>query len=287
MKTIKSINFKEEYIREVSTRIPNEDLVNSQFDYADNSKLTDILFIFSTPRSGSTLFSDLIFKSGLCVPHEYFQPYEYLPILANNWDCITTDRLLNVQKFIDQLVAKRTSKNGWLGINLHGDHIALFEQFQERLPSVNKHFVHVIRLDTIAQAVSYEIAMQTGQWSSHFEQFAEPKYDFEKINHRLETINKENTLIQSYLNLNGYNCKRVVYEELAKNPRPFIREIIPENLIEDLNISSSMVRQSSSRNRDWIQSFSKNFVSSGGNVNDKEKRRPTCLSRIYRYFRFN
>lgn len=282
MKTIESINFKEECIRKISARIPNEDLANSQFDYTEIGKLTDILFIFSTPRSGSTLLSDFVFKSGLCIPHEYFQPYEYMPFLANRWGCITADRQLDIQKYIDQLVAMRTSKYGWLGINLHGDHIALFEQIKESFPKANKHFVHVIRLDMIAQAVSYEIAMQTGQWSSHFDEFSEPRYDFEKIYHRLETINKENALIHSYLKLHDYNCERIVYEQFAEEPLPFVREIIPESLIKNFNISTSMARQSSARNREWIKAFSKQFVLSRGNVNGKKVGGSNLLSRIFR-----
>jgi len=285
MKAIRSINLKEEYIREISSRIPNEDLVNSQFDYSEVGKLTDILFIFSTPRSGSTLLSDFIYKSGLCIPHEYFQPYEYIPYLAKKWNCIAAENQLDVQKYINKLVEKRTSKYGWLGINLHGDHIRLFEEIQERFPEANKHFVHVIRLDTIAQAVSYEIAMQTGQWSSHFDQFSEPKYDFDKIYQRLEMINRENTLINSYLNLHGYQCERVVYEQYSKAPQPIVRKIIPEKLIKKINLNTSMSRQSSTRNQEWITKFSKKFVLSGGKVNIADNGELTWFSRIISGFR--
>lgn len=263
---IEAINLSKGYVKKVSCMIPREDLIDCQYDYVEASELTDILFILSTPRSGSTLLSDLIYNCGLCIPHEYFQPYEYLPILADRWGCITSQRTLNKPKFIDHLITLRTSTKGWLGINLHGEHIVYFQQFEHLFPKVRKHFVYIIRLDIIAQAVSYELASQTGQWNSNFDRQNEPVYNFHSILGKLKKVNYQNTLIQSYLYSKKYDCEKIVYEQLTVDPFLQVQKIIPDNILRCFELSSNLMRQSSSINEEWIRRFSYDFTSREGRI---------------------
>ena len=74
--------------------IPKQDLVDAQFDLDENNLTENILVIFSTPRCGSSYLCNLLRTNSLCIPHEYFQLEQYLPILSKRWGC-TSDRLID------------------------------------------------------------------------------------------------------------------------------------------------------------------------------------------------
>ena len=109
-------------IQNLAVKIPVNDFVDGQFDSDNGVLTTDGLFIFSTPRSGSTMLADLIYKNAICLPHEYFQPFQYLPIMANRWGCVREGHL-DKELYLKCLFRYRTYPNGWFGVNLHGKHL--------------------------------------------------------------------------------------------------------------------------------------------------------------------
>lgn len=263
----------ESNLDKIKSRIPVEDFIDSKYDYVDKSELTDVLIIFSTPRSGSTFLCDLIYKNSICIPHEYFQFYDYLPLLAERWDCIEKG-IINKNKFINSLIQSRTAPSGWLGLNLHGEHLLTFSKFEGLFPNVNFHYVHVIREDSLSQAVSYEIALQTGKWSSNFSSHSEANYNFSAIKQKLERIHQQNDLIKSYIKLNRLNCTTVYYEDLVNEPKAILKNLLPAYIYKDLVVESNLKRQSSSMNEEWILQFSKeNFETNGSGYKNNETSR--------------
>ena len=212
-----------ENLHEIISKVPGEDFIDIQFDEKSNAELTDMLVIFSTPRSGSTFLSDLIYKNNICTPHEYFQPFQYMPIMASRWECILEGKL-DKSKYLKNLIDFRTSIKGWLGLNLHGEHLQVFSKFEQLLPIVNFHYVHVIRNDSFSQAISYEIASQTGKWSSHFDSFGEAKYNFSGINGRLKSFGEQNNIIKAFIKYKNINCKTISYEELISQPEKTLKK---------------------------------------------------------------
>lgn len=245
------IRINEELINRESNKFPKEDLVNEIYDTKEKVHTTDIIVIFSTPRSGSTLLCDLLMKNNICLAHEYFQPYQYMPILAKRWQCIWNDEL-NIAEYVRSLCDKRTLANGWLGINLHGTHIEIFQRLSDYFPPCNFHYIHLVRKDLLGQAISYVIAQQTGKWSSYYPSVNEPKYDFDAINRRLKDIAEANLLIESYLSTQEIDCQKVFYEDLTEDTQLFfltISHIIPGSLA--IKVDTSLTRQATVLNAEW------------------------------------
>lgn len=161
------VHISRKQIKRALTKIPAEDFIHARYDTQHSVSLQRILFILSTPRSGSTLLCDILRRNGVCLPHEYFQPYQYIPIAAARWECIQSGTL-DREAYVNALVRYRIGPNGDLGINLHGNHLSVFSAFERLFGEKEAFFVHIRRRDVIAQAVSYEIAHQTGRWSSGF-----------------------------------------------------------------------------------------------------------------------
>ncbi len=120
-------------------------------------------------------------------------------------------------------------------------------------------FIHLVRKDSIAQAVSYELAMQSGKWSSHFSEAGEVSYSFSRIKACLETMNQQNTLISAYLKSRKFKGEIVFYEDLIKSPVAKLKELLPVSTPEELNMGSNLQRQSSAINNEWIERFSKEY----------------------------
>ena len=175
---------------------------------------THILLILSTPRSGSTLLCAYLRQIDFCVAHEYFQPFQYLPLLAKRWRCARRG-VLNNRRFVDALAARRTHHNGWLGINLHGSHLDTYRHLAPHLPKVTTTAVFLRRRDLDAQAVSYEIASQTHKWSSHYGRRHEPEYDGRKIRHRRAQLVAQNAAIEAFLNVARIDAQMLYYEDLV------------------------------------------------------------------------
>lgn len=244
-------------------RVPLPDFIGRNYDEETGIKTNNILFILSTPRSGSTLLSDLIYQNGICLAHEYFQPFQYLPILANRWGCLNGS-VLDKEAYIQNLLRYRTSTTGWLGINLHGEHLSVFRDFENLLPDVQRHYIYLVRRDIIAQSVSFEIAMQTAKWSSHFAGLEKPAYSFHGIKKRLDSINAQNALVSAYLKSRNITARAVYYEDLIENANETLSGLIPGTILKMEKLTSNLERQSSNINEDWIDRFSNEYYESSG-----------------------
>lgn len=243
----------------MKSRLPSQDFVDDQFDLDENNKTENILIIFSTPRCGSTYLSSLIHSNGICVTHEYFQLEQYLPVLAQRWGCISEYKI-NRALYIKTLLKKRTSKNGWVGINLHSHHIKTFEAFKEFFPEdVQLHYAHLVRKDILGQAISYEIAEQTGQWTSFFNGTVEPVYSFSSISAKVKSINDGNFYINSYIANSKIPCLEFSYEDLSGDPVSVINQLFPGFSV--LNKKSPMKKQANKINYDWRARFQTDLFS--------------------------
>jgi LPS sulfotransferase NodH len=215
------IRVDESKVAEQCARLPPEDFINATFDIQKVTPTRNVIVILSTPRSGSTLFCDVLRKNGMCLPHEYFQPFEYLPLLAQRWECLCNNELIPA-KFVEQLCRFRTFANGWLGINLHGSHIPVFRFFSDYFPDVHFHYIHLFRRDLVAQAVSFCLAEQTGMWSGNFRPRDDqrvPEYDFKAIEAATREIEQQNLLIRAFVAAGNLKCREVVYEDLVAGSR--------------------------------------------------------------------
>lgn len=218
-KTPCSIKINDSALKAYSLNIPREDFIDEYFDVADPTQTKDVLVIFSTPRSGSTLLCDILRKNHACIPHEYFQPFQYLPKLAKRWDCIDNEKIL-VDKYIKSLCHYRTFSNGWLGINLHGSHIPVFMSMRKQFCNLRFRYIHLVRRDILGQSISFNLALQTGLWTEFFSPIDKnitPVFNLEAIDSARKDIESQNRMIKSYIENNKIDCQEFFYEDLLSN----------------------------------------------------------------------
>ncbi|MEM5498168.1 Stf0 family sulfotransferase [Paraglaciecola mesophila] len=245
-------------LEQLASDFPTGDFASEHYDNnpVKTTQVKQLLVILSTQRSGSTYLCDLLRQENICNAHEYFQPYQYLQYLAFRWQCIE-DGFINKSKYVAQLIKHRVSDKGILGINLHGSHLDEFEAFKGNFDdSVDVRYVFLKRNDEIAQAVSYDIADQTGKWSSFFSSLNKPKYNFWLILEKLERIKAQNALILAFLNKSKSKYTLLTYEELVSNNDIVINDLVIPIAKDD---SKTIKKQSTNINDEWIKRFSEDY----------------------------
>ncbi|MAC46476.1 MAG: hypothetical protein CMI12_06450, partial [Oceanospirillum sp.] len=237
-------------ISKAKSKVPTEDFINASWDFDNASTLHTIFMIMSTPRSGSTFFCEKLIEAGYCVAHEYFHQKDYLPILAERWDCIS-DHALIKKSYIEMLIKTRTAPSGILGINLHGQHIKYFKEFEYLFPKVNFKYIFISRADKFSQAVSYAIASKTQKWSSNFIGTEIENYDYNLILEKLYFIIKQEKAILRYLK--GKDFYKINSEEFFNNQNfDFLSDYEPKKFS---NYLKKLGRQSNSINDEWKLKF--------------------------------
>ena len=245
----------------MSNPIPSQDSVHSSFDTAERVA-SKVLILLSSPRSGSTMISERIKNWGVCVTHEYFQPFQYLPALADRWNCLENGAI-NHQRYVEALFSNRSSSSGWLGINLHGSHIAHFNEYFKYFPKLEAvKIIHLRRRDSLRQAISYEIASQTGQWSSHFERAIDPIYDYKKIKNKLERIEKQTRTNLAFIEQNSYPSLDIFYEDFKNSPDE-IRKFLGFKCDAEEE-GNQISKQSSKINDQWLTMLSEDILCEEG-----------------------
>lgn len=120
-------------------------------------------------------------------------------------------------------------------------------------------FVLIERDDTLAQAVSWAIALQTGQWKSTQESSDVPlEYDFHAIDTRIDSILTENAAFRAFFARNGCDVEFVRYEQLRSSPAEVVSDLASELGLDSTDYqpeSVDIVPQRSSVNSEWKRKY--------------------------------
>jgi LPS sulfotransferase NodH len=119
-------------------------------------------------------------------------------------------------------------------------------------------FVHLRRADTLAQAVSWARAEQTGYWQSGDGVLGEPRFDFAQIDQLVTTIDDHNRAWQDWFAASGIRPYEVSYEELIADMDGVTRAILHFLSLEvdgTWTAASPHGRQSDEVNADWIARY--------------------------------
>ncbi|MCG8414040.1 MAG: Stf0 family sulfotransferase [Pseudomonadales bacterium] len=136
-------------------------------DFEQQSEVRQRYCILSSPRSGSTLLSRMLFDTGAAGdPLEYLNP----PLLL-----IERERSgrpnLDWGAFLNSMEARRTSPNGVFGMKLHYHQLiaaagtANTDQNVTRFLELFDQFIWIRRRDRLRQAISLAIALKSQKWS--------------------------------------------------------------------------------------------------------------------------
>lgn len=217
------------------------DLATAAADYPDwEGPPRRTILICTHPRSGSTLLGEALHSAGgLGCPIEYFHR-GFQPALEHRWG------RTEFTDYVQAVYRHRTDPSGTLGVKLFwpdvedlcarllpAKHTALLEslagpsaaeghrQIHALLAALfpNPTFIHLVRQDSLRQAISAVVATQTGTWRSIPDQQnaprQDPAYDFDRIRSALALGAHCERSWQGYFQANQIAPQRLTYEGLV------------------------------------------------------------------------
>lgn len=191
-----------------------------------------------TNRCGSNWLAELLYATGLMgLADEFFNAERVLE------DCAIC-KLNSFDDFIRNLPNNHSTLNAVFATKLSWDQL----YFLSRIKVISKiipkpQFIYIVRNDVAAQALSFLVAMQTGQWKSNWNSGVNGKTKPASIsNEQIIEVISEIQFAQSQFELYFDKLKlspyRVFYEDLQTNPEFVISEIL-----HFLEISTSKRRE--------------------------------------------
>lgn len=210
------------------------------FDKSLSDRVCKSYIICSTQRSGSTLLSKTLTQLGDCgKPDEYFN-------LAYWFEKSTFTDRSSFLEYYERVLEQGTSENGVFGIKLHWyqlkalsawlrDHVDDFRDSSplETLNSLfpSSQFIYIYRKDTLKQAISLSIAMQTKEWARAVgsgESSNKPKnlrFNPAQIRGCRNKTEKSNKNWQAFFEANSLDFYSIAYEDFVVSYEETIKEV--------------------------------------------------------------
>ena len=234
--------------------------------------------VASTPRTGSTLLCRTLWGTGLVgAPKEYLNPMQlrdWEVRLGSPWSSLRHRALAGmslglvtrgrwdhqrIAEHLDRVKQRRTASSGWFGMKLHAHHHRQWfaaRPIEEFLGPVR--WIRIRREDRLAQAISWERAMQSGQWASHqASSTAQPSYVRGAITARLAAIERDEAWWDTVLRHEP--VLELTYERLARQRTRVTREVLHWLGVEGAHSvglgPAGMQSQSDATSRQWRRDY--------------------------------
>jgi LPS sulfotransferase NodH len=256
--------------------------------------------VCSTSRSGSNLLCRGLRGTGVAgEPLEYLNP-RHRRSLSERWGCGPS-----LTAYVAALRARRSSADGVFGTKLHWTQLESIQAEAKGLPTHEPPFtldsevldslfpgaryVHILRLDVNAQAVSLWMAHQSNVWSLAD---GEPDSGTEHVRYSFTGINRYRRGLvlgemhwDRYFRVNGISPIRVVYEDLAARYSSVLRDVVDQLFpgVGEVRIGPPESRlQGGERARSFAERFARDLVRRRGQDASIEERavRRAHLARI-------
>lgn len=203
----------------------HERQIATMFKYVDTGhrppfRSSHTVIICFTNRSGSNYLAEAIASTGsVNVAHEYLNH----PLVERRAEAQGFTSLNEYLQGLAEQVSEGMAFAFKVGLTqLY--FIAELGFLDNLLP--NPRFVLIEREDVLAQAISWTIASQTGQWRrKKKEKLKEPEYDFRAIDAQIDSILRANAAFKAFLARNGQDYFRVGYEELCSHPHQVVEAV--------------------------------------------------------------
>ena len=207
------------------------------------------LFICFTNRCGSNFLAAALASTGSVKPAREYLNHPMIRRRSERLGIVSFDGYL-------RQIAEEFTHKGILTLKAglrQLYYLAKLGFIGELLP--NPRFVHIERNDVVAQAVSWVLAVQSGQWMSSQEAGeGRPQYDFEAIDDRVTAILEENAAFKAFLGRNGCPAEFVRYESLRRDPTGVIRDLTEALGLGQAEYHADRIKiesQSSDINAEW------------------------------------
>lgn len=200
-------------------------LYEQQFDESHDQPAFDgaprVLLLATTPRCGSHFLGHILSADG-----RFGVPFEYLhPSNMARWRTILGGD--HGTPLIPALASRRTSPQGIFAVKAHWKHFS--KHWRKQRGAIAAQPAAVLRLfrrDLLSQAVSFDIAHQTGQWISAMPSIRDPAYRPEGIRRRAAEIRDENAAWAAWTDRNPDMPQlAIAYEDFAREPGRFLDRI--------------------------------------------------------------
>lgn len=198
-----------EYIRSQFQRPPREvvELI------LKNTEISSSRYcIFMIPRSGSTLLTEILAASGkLGFPGEHF-----VPDVLRTFSLTFSDIFTSYENF---LFSKLRSENGVFGIEIESERLQEEPEFFSTVK--NWRHIYIWRKDVLAQAISYQISIETGVWHNFSNSRHDDKFHYISRNSILEKVNfllNAEKFFTAFFNEHGISPYTLSYEDLIADP---------------------------------------------------------------------
>lgn len=199
---------------------------NKTIEYVNRMKTHTSYIVCATPRSGSGLLCDTLWRTGLAgKPDEYFLPEN---VVKNSmiWQVST------LYEYFYKVIEKGTTPNGIFGSKIMWDHVNYFRiqvfrkdhrliqrRTSDLLDSLfpNLHYIWIKRRDKVRQAVSFYKSLKTGIYNwreDNSPQYIEiPQFNFKAIDGLINKIRRHDTSWQNYFEKLRISPLIVTYED--------------------------------------------------------------------------
>jgi LPS sulfotransferase NodH len=203
-----------------------------------------------TPRSGSTLLCDLLADTRLAgLPDSYFRRQsfpEWMQDLGVPGEADPASGRFT-RRYLEAVRAAGEAGTGVFGLRLMWESLAglsvQLDAFHPGLPDDAARFaaafgpplyVHLSRADTLAQAVSYDKALQSGLWHREAdgtvrEQVGPPRaagYDAARLAERVAMLEAQAAGWEAWFARHGIAPLRIAYTDLIADPRGQVARVL-------------------------------------------------------------
>lgn len=223
-----------------------------EHDFPEAASATVTYVIASVQRTGSSLLARGLWETGVAgAPNEYFNPLQRR-LFDERWGS------LDDPGYVERLRRHRTSANGLFGVKVHSGHLG---HLAVGLPDLlgPARYIATTRVDVVAQAVSLEIARQTGMWTSDLSGSGrEPAYRREAITRRLAEIRRAEIEWERFFARHSIEPLRLTYEAVAENYESSLRTALEFLGVDGAAVPivpPSLQPVASATARDWYERF--------------------------------
>jgi trehalose 2-sulfotransferase len=247
--------------------------------------------VCATPRSGSTLLCEMLADCGIAgrpsehveqlrkrgrpnEPREYFADVEdrsVLELLPASGPPRPHSGAIDER--LAALIAYATTPNGVFGTKVMWSYMADLQERLAELPGFGRlqdadrlagllgdvQYVHVLREDHVAQAISMWRAVQTRAWRAETDDAVEPVYSFSGIEHLAHQLERHNVAWDRWFDQQEIEPLRVRYSEMAEDPGRVLQDTLDFIGVGDQAHAEppppSMRRQSGEQSREWADRY--------------------------------
>jgi trehalose 2-sulfotransferase len=219
--------------------------------------------ICSTPRVGSQLLAQLLTITECAgAPAEFFEPAVMANELPSHGFPNFSAALRRMDDYVAVLRGRHTTPNGVFGLKAH---TFQFERAAAHGFALARHLprvrlVHLTRRDRVAQAVSFDRALQTRSWNNFMPAAERPVYDRRRLDDWIALIERWDARWREVFAAERAPLLSLTYEDLAAD-RAAVLDRVARFL--DLDVSSARLaalpawfqQQSDGLSRDWIERY--------------------------------